>query len=314
MRAIPLARAARRRHGLEPIVGQAGTLDAADATAARRIAARLTAARGASGEPAVSAGEVAALAALDATLHRLIEVERAAGRADLSAAVTAVDSALGSTALTELDDAWRGQFREGGGSRRRKLGHEPGPELLAEMLVLNALNEDPAANDVRELVDDRSLRDLHAVRGRRPDDRGRARWLGRSRAWRPALHRQGGRRSPAAAGPPARADAPGAGVARRAAALGPRALARADRGRSHARAPDRPGPGRARGGGARDGAARRRRPLRWPDRRRDARLPRPGLGGRQLLARHRVDAARRAHGQVDVRLARAARGDVTNGP
>ena len=160
MRAIPLARAARRRHGLEPIVGQAGTLDAADASAARRIAARLTAARGASGEPAVSAGEVAALAALDATLHRLIEVERAAGRADLGAAVTAVDSALGSAALTELDDAWRGQFRDGGGSRRRKKGHEPGPELLAEMLVLNALNEDPAANDVRELVDDRSLRDL----------------------------------------------------------------------------------------------------------------------------------------------------------
>ena len=31
MRAIPLARAARRRHGLEPIVGSDGTLDAADA-------------------------------------------------------------------------------------------------------------------------------------------------------------------------------------------------------------------------------------------------------------------------------------------
>ena len=49
MRAIPLARAARRRHGLEPIVGRDGTLDAADAGAARRIAARLTAARDAAG-------------------------------------------------------------------------------------------------------------------------------------------------------------------------------------------------------------------------------------------------------------------------
>src|SRR6185369_9202245 len=34
-----------------------------------------------------------------------------------------------------------------------------GPELLAEVLVLAALNEDPAANEVRELVDDRPLRD-----------------------------------------------------------------------------------------------------------------------------------------------------------
>jgi hypothetical protein len=36
MRAIPLARSARSRHELEPIVGRDGTLDAADAGAARR--------------------------------------------------------------------------------------------------------------------------------------------------------------------------------------------------------------------------------------------------------------------------------------
>ena len=90
MRAIPLARAARRKHGLEPIVGRNGTLDAADAGAARRIAARMTVARDAAGEPPVSAGEVAALAAMDAVLHRLIEHERDAGRADLDATVAAV--------------------------------------------------------------------------------------------------------------------------------------------------------------------------------------------------------------------------------
>ena len=151
MRAIPLARTARRRHGLEPIVGTDGTLDAADANAARRIAARLTVARDKAGQASVSAGEVAALAALDATLHRLIEVEQAAGRADLGAAAEAVDSKLGAAALTEVDAAWRGQFREG---ERR-----PSPELLAEVLVLAALNEDPAATAVRELVDDRPLRD-----------------------------------------------------------------------------------------------------------------------------------------------------------
>ena len=164
MRAIPLARTARRRHGLEPIVGSAGTLDAADAGAARRIAARLTVARDAAGEPAVSAGEVAALAALDAVLHRLIATERAAGRADLGSVATAVGTALGSDAISEVDRAWRGQFRENGdrngrAARSRPAGAVSEPDLLAEVLVLAALNEDPAAEGVRELVDDRPLRD-----------------------------------------------------------------------------------------------------------------------------------------------------------
>jgi hypothetical protein len=152
MRAIPLARAARRRHGLEPIIGRDGTLDAADAGAARRIAARVTASREPSGGPPVSAGDVAALAALDSVLHRLIETERDAGRADLGSAVSAVDSALGAEALPEVERAWLGQFRGVGGGRI-------GPELLAEVLVLAALNEDPAATGVRELVDDQPLLD-----------------------------------------------------------------------------------------------------------------------------------------------------------
>ena len=141
-------------------MGSEGTLDAADAGAARRIAARLTAARGRTGQPAVSAGEVAALAALDAVLHRVIDVERSAGRADLGAAVTAVGTSLGDKALAEVEEAWRGQFSDGGERTAPRGTHrpEPGPELLAEMLVLNALNEDPAADGVRELVDDRPLR------------------------------------------------------------------------------------------------------------------------------------------------------------
>jgi glycosidase len=153
MRAIPLARTARRRHELEPIIGRAGTLDAADASAARRIAARLTTARDAAGEPAVSAGEVAALAAMDAVLHRMIDRERESGRADLGAAIEAVGSSLGPAALAEVEEAWRGQFRDG------RTAVEPSPDLLAEVLVLAALNEDPAATGVRELVDDRPLRD-----------------------------------------------------------------------------------------------------------------------------------------------------------
>src|SRR6185295_9580721 len=128
-----------------------GTLDAADAGAARRIAARMSVARDAAGEPPVSAGEVAALAAMDAVLHRLIEHERDAGRADLDATVAAVGSSLGSAALDEVDKGWRGQFRDD--------GRRPTQDLLAEVLVLAALNEDPAATVFRELVDDRPLRD-----------------------------------------------------------------------------------------------------------------------------------------------------------
>ncbi|HTK44815.1 MAG TPA: alpha-amylase family glycosyl hydrolase [Patescibacteria group bacterium] len=174
MRAIPLARAARRKHGLEPIVGREGTLDAADAGAARRIAARMTVARDAAGQPPVSAGEVAALAAMDAVLHRLIDHERDAGRADLGATVAAVGSSVGAGALDEVDRAWRGQFSDEGrrnANASANGGAEgasstaatgPGPDLLAEVLVLAALNEDPAASEVRELVDDRPLRDRTA--------------------------------------------------------------------------------------------------------------------------------------------------------
>src|SRR6185503_16218721 len=168
MRAIPLSRTARRKHGLEPIVGRDGTLDAADASAARRIAARMTVARDAAGEPPVSGGEVAALAAMDAVLHKLIEHERDAGRADRGATATAVGSSLGAAALDEVEEAWRGQFR--GDGKRGANGATPAPpppdgplpDLLAEVLVLAALNEDPAATVVRELVDDRPLRDRTA--------------------------------------------------------------------------------------------------------------------------------------------------------
>src|SRR5215208_2565172 len=169
MRAIPIARAARRKHDLEPIVGRAGTLDAADALAARRIAAQLTEARERVGEAAVSAGDVAALAALDAALHRLVEDARQAGRADLAATLDAVGSTLGPEAIAEIDREWRGQFRDGGSRAGRRTDgpaaarpSAPGPDLLAEVLVLAALNEDPAATGVRELVDDTPLRDRTA--------------------------------------------------------------------------------------------------------------------------------------------------------
>src|SRR3954462_10295604 len=108
MRAIPLARSARSRLDLEPILDPSGRLDARDTSAARRVVARLNRERiaqaapptdptparasapaaAAPGPPAkrVAAGELIALTALDAVLHQVVEHERARGT-DLGAAI-----------------------------------------------------------------------------------------------------------------------------------------------------------------------------------------------------------------------------------
>ena len=76
------------RHKLEPpLVATDGSFDARNATAARRIAARLNVDRVATAEPLAAAGDVTALAALDAVLHRIVERERDAGRVDLDRAI-----------------------------------------------------------------------------------------------------------------------------------------------------------------------------------------------------------------------------------
>jgi glycosidase len=151
MRAIPLARTARRRHKLEPpLVGRDGSLDARDAGAARRIAARLTAARKKGPEPPVGAGDVTGLAVLDAVLHRVVVRERQAGRADLDGTTDRLRETLGEDTVARVARAWRREFRN--------TPTETAPDIVGELLVLAALNENPAAAAVRELVDDRPLR------------------------------------------------------------------------------------------------------------------------------------------------------------
>jgi glycosidase/uridine kinase len=186
MRAIPLARSARRRLKLDPpVLDGSGTLDARDTAAARRVAARLnqsrtnapageatpTAAPGraprqpepkpaddrpepdgpdgadATRQPLVGAGDLVALAALDAVLHRLVEDEQARGDLDLTGAAARARSALGSTADRDVERGW---VREFGPTK-------PG-DLASELLVLAALNENPAVVPLRELIDDRPLR------------------------------------------------------------------------------------------------------------------------------------------------------------
>ena len=158
MRAIALGRTARRLHRLEPLVGPEGVLDARNASAARRIAARLNAAR-VIDAPAdavirpVGGGEVAALAALGAVLHEVVRREREAGAADLDAATTAARQVLGTPAISAVRRAWRREFADRPGATGAA------PDLVGELLVLAALNTNPAADIVRELIHDGPLRE-----------------------------------------------------------------------------------------------------------------------------------------------------------
>jgi len=149
MRAIAVGRTARRRLRLEPpLVGRDGALDARDATAARRIAARLNQARPAEPEQHVAGGDVTAIAVLGAILHEVVRRERARGRAVDRAAQAGVE-AVGPAGLASVARAWRQEFGD----------REPSAvDLVGEVLVLSALNDNPAAAPVRELVDDRPLR------------------------------------------------------------------------------------------------------------------------------------------------------------
>jgi glycosidase len=171
-RTIRLARSARRRLQLEPpILEASGALDARDTAAARRVAARLNreraaaaaaaaaTARPAPGMPApatatpapsvgpqVGAGDLVALAALGAVLHRVIARETETASIDVAAASARAKAALGGAA-SAVERAWSSEF-----------GVAEPSAMPADLLVIATLNENPAVAPLRELVDDRPLR------------------------------------------------------------------------------------------------------------------------------------------------------------
>jgi uridine kinase/glycosidase len=153
MRALPIARSARRRLKLEPpVLDPPGALDARDTSAARRIAARLNGARLEPTARLVGAGELTALAALDAVLHRVVDEERT--RVGLDAAAGRARAVVGMPAASRTERAWAREF---GAVGTRPIARTAG--VVAELLVLATLNENPAVAPLRELVDDRPLRD-----------------------------------------------------------------------------------------------------------------------------------------------------------
>ena len=184
MRAIHLSRDARHRHDLDDAADERGGFGVADVVEARRAAQRINldrAAGRAPGPPTVTAGELIAIGVLHEVFHRLVERYEAA---ILPGAVTgAVDGAHASAGRARVDRTVRGLAREFG---REPLppGHEPLPagretlasasveerteavaaaaeerrEALVEGLLLAVINEDPAADRLRDLFDDRALR------------------------------------------------------------------------------------------------------------------------------------------------------------
>ena len=298
MRALPLSRTARARFDLEAVVADAPTPVtakvparlAANLPAARRVVARVNATR-VDGEPSAHAGE---LAALD-LLHEIeqILIERAAElQPTTSMAVTAeaVRQAVGVKRIDGLLDC------RGRGVPGRGAGADPGAPRGAAPPATRQREpcRGPAVGARRRCGapaagPERRDRRPRGVPGRPDPDRAQRRDAGR-----------------AAAGPGARPSH----VARRAAALHPRAL-----GRHPGRPPGvDPGPPAAddrrdRRGGARAPPAVRRR-CRGCRRRRRGWRPRrgaqPGRPGRRagaVLQRLRVDAAPRPHGQEHARVA-----------
>ena len=58
----------------------------------------------------VGAGDLVALAALDAVLHRVIDRDREAGRVDLSGAISRTEREIGSEAARSVAGAWATEF------------------------------------------------------------------------------------------------------------------------------------------------------------------------------------------------------------
>ena len=179
MRAIHLSRDARHRHDLDAAADERGGFGVSDVVEARRAAQRINldrAAGRADGPPTVTAGELIAVGVLHEVFHRLVDrYEEAILPGAVSSAVSGAQAEAG---RTRVERTVRGLTREFGRDPVPP-GHEPVPatdsddvaataaaearaeartEALVEGLLLAVINEDPAADRLRDLFDDRGLR------------------------------------------------------------------------------------------------------------------------------------------------------------
>ena len=168
MRAFHVSRAARDRHGLDEATDARGSFEITDVASARRAAQQINldrAAGRAEGPPTVTAGELIALGVLHEVFHRLVErYDEALAPGAVAESIAAAEAAVGATPVERTV-----------GGLTREFGRPPAPpghdealpsdvadarqEALVEALLLAAVNEDPAAEALRDLFDDRALRE-----------------------------------------------------------------------------------------------------------------------------------------------------------
>jgi pimeloyl-ACP methyl ester carboxylesterase/glycosidase len=197
MRAIHLSREARHRHGLEETTDARGAFGVRDVAAARQAARQINldrAAGNAPGPPTVTGGELIAIGVLHEVFHRLVErYDEAIAPGVVTSAIDAAAEAAGRARVERTirglardfgrePDPTAGTTTPAGGRRARRSdpaalpparaeplppGHDPVPpddaaeiqrEALVEGLLLAIVNEDPAAERLRDLFDDRALR------------------------------------------------------------------------------------------------------------------------------------------------------------
>ena len=158
MREFHVRRTARERHAIDDaLLGARGDLVVADLAAIRHLAARMNSVRPA-GAPSVGAGEIVALGLLHEVAHLLTARYEALGAGAMAGALRDIRRDLGDDADLVLD-RFAAAFPG--------VGPEPEPPVLRleELLLTRIANENPALGPLRELVDDRVLRE-----GTRYDD------------------------------------------------------------------------------------------------------------------------------------------------
>jgi glycosidase len=152
MREFHVRRTARERYGIDDaLLGARGDLVVADLAAIRQLAARMNSVRPA-GAPSVGAGEIVALGLLHEVAHLLTARLEALGKGPMAGALRDIRGELGEDADLVLD-RYAAAFPG--------VGPEPEPPLirLEELLLTRIANENPAIGPLRELVDDRVLRE-----------------------------------------------------------------------------------------------------------------------------------------------------------
>ena len=161
---VRTTRSARERYDPDRALHRPdGSAPLADARTARTLAARMNRAGGGGRPPGatgIQAGELLALGIIHEVFHHLIErYETEARPGAISEALAAVRAARGVRRASALRRAFRQEFPDRADGPAPDDEAEPPEATLEELILTRVANENPAAQPLRELFDDRGLAD-----------------------------------------------------------------------------------------------------------------------------------------------------------